>query len=77
MLSKHFYNGWGARAMRGLRKSRKLEGHRKGAPQQPTANDIPHPGFAPHLKSHITAPFSLVLFVQIARLNLLDVLDVI
>src|SRR5208337_4929749 len=34
----------------------------KGAPQQPTANDRPHPGFAPHLKSHITAPLSLVLF---------------
>jgi len=50
---------------------------KKGAPQQPTANDRPHPGFAPHLKSHITAPFSLVLFVWIARLNLLDVLDVI
>jgi len=50
---------------------------KKGAPQQPTANDRPHPGFAPHQKSHITAPFSFVLFVWIARLNLLDVLDVI
>src|SRR5208337_4857846 len=36
---------------------------KKGAPQQPTANDRAHPGFAPHLKSHITAPFSHVLFV--------------
>jgi len=41
------------------------------------AIDRPHPGFAPHLKSHIKAPLSLVLFVWIARLNLLDVLDVI
>ena len=48
---------------------------KKGAPQQPTANDRFHPGFAPHLKSHITATFSLVLSVWIARLNLLDVSD--
>jgi len=43
-------------------------------PQQPTANDRPHPGFVLHLESYITAPFSLVLSVWIARLNLLDVL---
>ena len=41
----------------------------KGAPQQPTANDRPHPGFAPHLKSYITAPFSLVLFVWIVSIR--------
>jgi len=47
----------------------------KGAPQQPTANNRPYAGFAPHLKPQATAPFSLPLFVLIARLNLLDVLD--
>jgi hypothetical protein len=50
---------------------------KKRAPQQPAANDRPHPGFAPHLKSHIAAPFSFVLFVRITRLNLLNVLYVI
>jgi hypothetical protein len=40
----------------------------KGAPQQPTANDRPHPGYVPHLKSHISAPFSLVLFVWTAEI---------
>jgi len=35
----------------------------KGAPQQPTANDRPYPGFALHLKSQAMAPFSLPLFV--------------
>jgi hypothetical protein len=49
----------------------------KGDQQQVTANDRPHPGFAAYLKSHITAPFSPVLFIRIVRLNLLDVLNVI
>jgi len=41
----------------------RLENHKKGAPQHPAANDRPCPEFSPHLKSHITAPFSFVLFV--------------
>ena len=49
----------------------------KGALQQVRANDRPRPGFAPHLKPNITAPFSPVLFIRIVRLNLLDVPDLI